>query len=145
MAREPLDLLSGVPGLAEDAYVLDGPRATNGAQGDDQVAEIRRALFDDAQDTRDASGPAREEVPGTGGLGYRGTSALFFGERGHGKSIVVVTIGLAAAAAGEKVLYLDRENGGAWTRDASRGSSTRTKSGATRSGTARSSDVTTRP
>lgn len=38
-------------------------------------------------------------------------SCLLFGERGHGKTSVAVAAGIGAAVAGEKVLYLDRENG----------------------------------
>lgn len=81
------------------------------------VAAIRRALFEEARDMRDATGPAREEVPGMCGLGHRGVAATFFGERGGGKSTVALVLGVSAAAAGERVLYLDRENGPALTRD----------------------------
>lgn len=66
---------------------------------------------------RDADGPAREEVPGTGGLLHRRVAAVVFSERGQGKSTVVLATCVAAAAAGEKVLYLDRENGAALTRE----------------------------
>ena len=76
---------------------------------------IRHALLEQATDTRNAEGDAREEVPGAGGLLYRGVPTLIFGERGHGKSTVALAAGLGAAEAGEHVLYLDRENGPALT------------------------------
>ena len=82
-----------------------------------KVDEIRRALLDEAQDTRDGNGPAREELPGTNGLLYRGQAHLFFGERGGGKTLAVKIAALSAAAHGERVLYLDRENGQPLTRD----------------------------
>jgi hypothetical protein len=85
--------------------------------GEDAVTAIRRALFDEAQDTRDASGPARDPVRGTGDLLHRGVGALFFGDRGGGKSTVALAVTMGATAAGERVLYLDRENGAALTRD----------------------------
>ena len=78
---------------------------------------IRRALIDEAEDTREATGPTRETVPGTGGLLYRGVAACLFSERGAGKSMAVLILLLGAAAGGERVLYLDRENGGALTRE----------------------------
>src|SRR5581483_4797337 len=91
--------------------------AGNGdATGGIGVEQVRRALLDDAQDTRDASGPAREEVPGTSGLLHRGVASVWFGERGQGKSTALLAAGMGAAATGERVLYLDRENGGALTR-----------------------------
>jgi hypothetical protein len=81
------------------------------------VAAIRRALLDEAQDTRDSSGPAREPVPGTNGLLYRGVATSFFAPRGEGKSLAVIVTTLSAAAAGERVAYFDRENGAALTRE----------------------------
>jgi hypothetical protein len=87
------------------------------AADSETVLAIRRALLEEAQDTRDESASTREEVPGTGGLVYRGVGVVLFGERGQGKSTVQLVIGLGAATAGEKVLYLDRENGVALTRE----------------------------
>jgi hypothetical protein len=81
------------------------------------VDRIRRALLQDAIDTRDVDVSAREEVPGTAGLLHRAVAAIIFGERGKGKTTVALTVGMSAAAAGEKVLYLDRENGGPLTRE----------------------------
>jgi hypothetical protein len=101
--------------------------SSNGASGepgeiesgepDTAVEAIRRALLEDAQDTQDATGPAREEVPGAGGLLHRGVPVLFYGGHGTGKTSVVMTLALSAAAAGERVLYLDRENGPALSRE----------------------------
>jgi hypothetical protein len=83
---------------------------------DEQVAEIRRMLIDDAQDTRDGKDTVRDPVPGTGELMFRATLHHFFGERESGKSTAVIAAGLSAAVRGEKVLYLDRENGAALTK-----------------------------
>ena len=83
---------------------------------EDRLAAIRRALLEDPTDTRDGHGPAREEVPGTGGLCHRGIATLLFGDHGCGKSTVALMAGLGAAAEGERVLYLDRENAAALTR-----------------------------
>ncbi len=92
--------------------------SSNGASSvADLVDQIRRALLDDAQDTRDGDGPAREEIAGTGGLLHRGQAHLFFGDRGGGKTLAVKVTTLSAAAHGAKVLYLDHENGQALTRD----------------------------
>jgi len=77
---------------------------------DAQLEVIHRKLFVEAQDT-DGSLDARREVPGTNGLMYRDAAGIFYGERGSGKSISLVTLGISAAANGEKILYLDRENG----------------------------------
>ena len=52
-----------------------GPRPTPLAAS---VEAIRRAIFDEAQDTRATDGPAREAVPGAGDLLHRGVAALFF-------------------------------------------------------------------
>jgi hypothetical protein len=80
------------------------------APADSSVDRIVRALFVDAVSTRDGGG-VREAVPGTGGLLWRGTAHTLFGERGEGKTIAALIVTLAAAACGERVLYLDRENG----------------------------------
>ena len=111
------DFLAAGHGTNE-LWALAGPelRKPSGASGE-AVVQIRRALLKDAQDTRDTSGPAREEVPGSGGLLHRGVAAILFGERGQGKSSVGLAIGMGAAAEGERVLYLDRENGASLTRE----------------------------
>jgi hypothetical protein len=80
------------------------------------VGRIRRALFVDTDDTREGATTPREPVPGTGGLLWQGLAHTFYGDRGEGKSVVVLTVSVSAAVAGEKVLYLDRENGAALTR-----------------------------
>jgi hypothetical protein len=80
------------------------------------VERIRRAIFEDSVGTFDVDAPVREEVPGTGGLLWRGLAHTFFGERGKGKTVTGHIVMVAAAAAGERVLYLDRENGPALTR-----------------------------
>jgi hypothetical protein len=86
--------------------------ATSPPLGDDtSVGRIRRVLFEDTESTRDGGATVREPVPGTGGLFWRGVAHSLFGDRGEGKSVVTVTATVAAAAAGEHVLYLDRENG----------------------------------
>ena len=102
--------MTALDDLAAGRY---GPSSNGATPG---VAAIRRALFEDAQNTRDADGPARIEVPGTSGLLHRGVPVVLFSERGAGKSTVALTVDVSAAAAGEKVLYLDRENGAALTR-----------------------------
>lgn len=84
--------------------------------GPEAAQAVARALFELPQDTMDEDGLAREPVPGTGGLLCRGQSALAFSQRGAGKSIVALTIGLSAASKGEQVYYWDRENGAADTR-----------------------------
>jgi hypothetical protein len=89
-------------------------RQNGAAPTEYEVEDIRRALFEEPQATGDEV-PPREEVPGTAGLCHRGSAALFFSERGAGKSTVAVTIGVAAAVAGERVYYFDRENGAALT------------------------------
>lgn len=78
---------------------------------------IHKALFDDAQNTADASGPGRIELPGAGDLLYRGQAATFFSDKGRGKSVVALTIAASVAAAGVKVFYFDRENGAAVTKE----------------------------
>jgi hypothetical protein len=107
--------------LERDDEILDeAARWTNGAGPEDpapKVEAIRRALIEDAEDTRSAEGPARVELPGTSGLAHRGVAAEVFGDRGEGKSMMALVVGWSAAAAGARVLYLDRENGGALTRE----------------------------
>jgi hypothetical protein len=78
---------------------------------DTSIGRIRRVLFEDTASTRDGSDVVREPVPGTGGLLWRGIAHSIFGDRGEGKSVTVVIATVAAAAVGERVLYLDRENG----------------------------------
>jgi hypothetical protein len=85
------------------------------------LSSIRRALFDDPQPTTGASGPARQELPGTGGLLHRGLASLFFAPRGQGKSISALITGIGAAVAGERVYYFDRENGAAVTLERAEG------------------------
>lgn len=80
-----------------------------------EAASIDRALFEDPQKTGDADGPARIEVPGSGGLCHSNQAVLFFSERGAGKSTVALTIGVSVAVAGGTVYYFDRENGAALT------------------------------
>lgn len=81
------------------------------------IEVIRKALFEDSQNTADADGPSRVEVPGTNGLLYRGHSHIFFGERGKGKTVAMQAVQTSAAVTGEKVLYLDRENSAPHTRN----------------------------
>lgn len=76
---------------------------------------IQRALFDDPQPTTGASGPAREELPGTGGLLHREQASIFFSDRGQGKSITTLITALGAAVNDIPVYYFDRENGAAVT------------------------------
>ena len=92
--------------------------ASQNGQGEEasSVDPILRALFDDPQKTEDASGPAREEVPGSGGLYHRDHAAILFSERGAGKTTVALVAGLSVAAAGGTVYYFDRENGAALTK-----------------------------
>ncbi|MEO8092060.1 MAG: AAA family ATPase [bacterium] len=94
---------------------MNGAGSSSDAKGNGM--EISRALFDEPQATTDATGPAREEVPGTGGLCYRTQAVVLFSDRGAGKSMVAKIIGLSAAVNGERVYYFDRENGAAMTRD----------------------------
>lgn len=81
-----------------------------------QVEAIRKALLHDALDTRDAGAHVREEVPGAGGLLHRGVATVMFSDRGAGKTTAVLASGLGAAERGERVLYLDRENGAELTK-----------------------------
>ena len=92
--------------------------ASQNGQGEEasSVDPILRALFDDPQKTEDASGPAREEVPGSGGLYHRDHAAILFSERGAGKTTVALVAGFSVAAAGGTVYYFDRENGAALTK-----------------------------
>jgi hypothetical protein len=98
-----------------DAYLRRDGAPEVGRPG--PVEKIRRALLDEAQDTRGASGSAREELPGSSGLSHRGQAALLFSERGKGKTTVALMIGVGHAVGGGKTLYLDRENGAAFTGD----------------------------
>ena len=82
---------------------------------DPEVAEIRKAVLWEPRTLRDAfynESPGVEPVPGTAGLLYREQAAEFFSERGNGKSIALAVVLASAAHHGEKVLILDRENGG---------------------------------
>jgi hypothetical protein len=110
-----LDWIDLFPNVLGDGDRPPQPRVQ--AVGATEVEEIRRVLLEAAQDTRDASGPAREEVPGTNGLLHRGVAAVFFGERGGGKTTAAIVTTMSAAARGERVLYVDRENGAALTKD----------------------------
>jgi hypothetical protein len=74
------------------------------------VELIRRVLLEDSIDVRDADDTIREEAPGTAGLCHPGVAAAVWAERGKGKSSVALVTAMAHAAAGGRVLYLDREN-----------------------------------
>lgn len=102
-----------LPGIPNGNHALfeNGNGAHAAAANEEQVDAIRKRLLEDAQDTRDAEGAVRDEVPATAGMLHRGIPVEMFGERGAGKSIVTVMLGVSAANAGERVLYLDRENG----------------------------------
>src|SRR4051794_41351785 len=94
----------------------DRPSTNGTAKVTNGVSRIRRALLEEPLATHAGGDVVRQEVPGTCGLLHRGVAATFYGERGGGKSSVTVAIGVSAAAAGERVLYLDRENGPALTK-----------------------------
>lgn len=82
------------------------------------VERIRHALLDEPMSLLAAlrdERPAVDPLPGTAGLLARGEAHLIFSERGQGKSLVSLILGLSAAARGERVLILDRENGDAVT------------------------------
>jgi hypothetical protein len=81
------------------------------------VAGIRRALLEEPMDLRTAEGVARDYVPGTSELLQRRSAHLMFAAEGAGKSTVALVLANAAAAHGERVLYLDRENDPALTRE----------------------------
>jgi hypothetical protein len=92
--------------------------------GEASPEPIRQALLEEPADLWTAirgERPARDPVPGSFDLILRGKAQMFFGERGSGKSITIATLMVSMAAAGERVLYLDRENGeavaGEWIRD----------------------------
>jgi 5S rRNA maturation endonuclease (ribonuclease M5) len=76
----------------------------------ENVTRIRRTLFEDALDVRDAGETIREPAPGTAGLLHAGIATAIWADRGKGKSSVALTLGMAHAAAGGRVAYLDREN-----------------------------------
>lgn len=101
-----------------DAYLRrDGEFRPERPLADDPVSRIRHALLEEPAKLEALDqAPAREELPGSAELGHRGQSAVFYSERGHGKSSVALVIGLSVAARGERVFYWDRENGGALTR-----------------------------
>jgi AAA domain-containing protein len=101
-----------------DAYLQrNGEREPERSSADDPISRIRHALLEEpAKLEAFDEAPAREELPGSAELGHRGQSAVFYSERGHGKSSVALVVGLSVAARGERVFYWDRENGGALTR-----------------------------
>jgi hypothetical protein len=73
--------------LRERAAAVEPERAPE-PDATTQVAAIRRAIFEDAHDTRAGDQTLREPVPGTGELLQRGVAVLLFAERGHGKTTV---------------------------------------------------------
>ena len=108
-------MIAAANGTQADA----GPGSENDPQSDSPaVGAIRRALLEEPASLRDAlleERPALDPMPGTNGLIHRGEGHVMFSSRGAGKSLVALILGLSAAARGERVLYLDRENGDAVT------------------------------
>jgi hypothetical protein len=78
------------------------------------TAAITKALIDDAEDawTADAN-MARVEITGSCGLFWKEQGTHVFAPRESGKTTGLLVICCNMAAAGTKVLYLDRENGAA--------------------------------
>jgi hypothetical protein len=87
------------------------PREPERRRSPEPAESIRRAIFDDGQEVGRSGGEPRESVPGTNDLLKRSAGHMIFGSRECGKTWVMLLIATAAANAGEKVLYLDLENG----------------------------------
>ena len=96
---------------------IEAPPEELDAEASPAVEAIRKVLFEDTQDAWDATGPAREEIPGSSGLLHRGIPVTFYGPRGQGKSTVALTLALSAVDAGERGAYFDRENGAGLNRN----------------------------
>ena len=92
----------------DERAVLDALESSG--EVSDAVAAIRKALLENSLDPRDSEGSAREEVPGTDGLLHRGIPAIFYGDHGEGKTWAVLLACMAAADAGERIVYFDYEN-----------------------------------
>jgi hypothetical protein len=75
------------------------------------VEAIRRAILDDGQEVGRSGQELREAIPGTNDLLKRAAAHMIFGARESGKTWVMLTLAISAANAGERVLYLDLENG----------------------------------
>jgi hypothetical protein len=80
-------------------------------EGASSVEDIRRAILDDGQVVGRSGQDLREPIPGTNDLLKRAAAHMFFGARESGKTFVMLLVAIAAANAGERVLYLDLENG----------------------------------
>jgi hypothetical protein len=93
------------------------PLATDNDKPTGDVEAIKRAIFDDGQIVGQSGQERQEPVSGTGELLYRGASVMIFGPRESGKSWVMQVLAIRAANAGERVLYLDLENGEAIMRE----------------------------
>lgn len=119
-AKRARGLTNALEGMSAEEYAATindaEQREVVGAERND-VAKIRRALFEDAQSVWDAEGPPRVGIPGGCGLLHEGVGLYLFGPRNGGKSTTAQTLELSAAMEGARVLHLDRENSPTLGRD----------------------------
>jgi AAA domain len=87
------------------------PERPPAGEPSDAVEAIRRAILDDGQEVGRSGQEAREPISGTNDLLKRAAAHMIFGSRESGKTFVMLLAAIAAANAGERVLYLDLENG----------------------------------
>jgi AAA domain len=94
-----------------DAYLRRDGKPEPVREANDSVEAIRRAILDDGQEVGRSGQELREPIPGTNDLLKRAAAHMIFGSRESGKTFVMLLVAIAAANAGERVLYLDLENG----------------------------------
>jgi hypothetical protein len=100
-----------------EADLLDAHLRRDGGDPDPErprsgsIEAIRRAILDDGQEVGRSGQELREPLPGTNDLLKRAAAHMIFGSRESGKTFVMLLVAIAAANAGERVLYLDLENG----------------------------------
>jgi hypothetical protein len=87
------------------------PERPPAGEPSDAVEAIRRAILDDGQEVGRSGQETREPIPGTNDLLKRAAAHMIFGSRESGKTFMMLLVAIAAANAGERVLYLDLENG----------------------------------
>ena len=96
--------------LAKRRAKRDG-NASGDPPNSESAEAIRRAILDDSQEVGRSGQELREAVPGTNDLLKRAASHMVFGSRESGKTFAMLMVAVPAANAGERVLYLDLENG----------------------------------
>jgi len=107
----PHEISAGWRRLADEIGQDNGADAVDIKRVAADVEGVRRAIFDDGQTVGQCGEELDEVIPGTNGLLYRGAAHMSFAPRESAKTFVLLTILIAAANAGARVLYLDLENG----------------------------------